>query len=326
MIRKKIWIPEVEQHNSCQTIELPPVGVEGYYYIDLIDKNTGNTKQHWEFKNTITDFGINMMFICGTTIDAGVFSWCAVGDGTGSTNFNDTTLQNQIGSRVNTGGSLTSGSNSIPEYHWIRINRIFNESQANGTLREVGFFTGSADNSMTCRSLFYDSLGNTTTINKTSQDILNITYEFRIYSSQSDVIGSFQIAPSITSNYIIRPQGMLQSNGWERLVRRFSFWQPQALVSSTAFLNTRTGFNNPVGDQPSTVTSFPYVNNTFYRDVQYTWLDILANFNTSTLVWRYHSIGAGDAQWYWQMSLNPAVPKNSDQRLDLILRQSISRI
>jgi hypothetical protein len=332
-MRNRVWIPE-NTSSSQETVNLP-VGVEGYYYVDLIDKDTGQVKQHLEFKNVITDTGLNLMFIGNSGLTNDVFNWCGVGSGSSTPSTLQTNLDIPIGTRVNTGTSLSSsGSNANPEYHWIRINRRFTENQSNGLLSEVGFFSGSTGNNLTSRALFRDAAGNPTTITKTNQDLLDITYEFRLYAPTQDVTGTFEFRPGSSSVYTIRPQGVLQTFNWVVLVNRITDWidttNPvvglSALATSSSFFNTRTGLNNPNGSEVTRAFLSPYTPNSFFRDVRFFWNDISANFDIAVVVFRFNYRSILDNEWTWQMSIVPPVQKVIDQRFDLILRLSINRV
>ncbi len=327
-MRTRVWIPETQSVESCNlVVDLPTIGLEGYYYIDLIDKDTGKVKQHLEFKNIITDFALDTIMSSFTTLTNGVFRFCGVGTGSSTPNASQTSLDNQVGGRITTGTADSFGTNTAPEYHWLRINRRFIESEVNGLLTEVAFFTSATGNNMTSRALFLDARGQPTTITKTNQDLLDITYEIRLYAPTQDVTGTFEFRPGTSSVYTIRPQGVLQTSGWVAMMNRISAWLPSAFATSGTFFNTRTGFNNPSqGSLVSQVSSSTYITSTYTRDVRFFWNDLAANFDIATIVWRFVDRIGGDADWHWQMSLNPPVQKVVDQRFDLFLRQTIGRV
>ncbi len=87
--RKRLWIPESDKI-PVHHIELPPVQIGGYYYVYLIDAETGEVKRELEFPNLITDSGLDFIGQ-GTSLDT-IYTTLAVGTSNTTPTVSDTAL------------------------------------------------------------------------------------------------------------------------------------------------------------------------------------------------------------------------------------------
>lgn len=162
------------------------VGVQGWYDIYLIDKESGNTKKHLSFPNMILDVGLAQL-VMGTSLvgdnTTSLAHECVVGSGSTPPAATDTGLVSEVASTSNN-ASIGDVSSSGPEFSWrqTRRSRVFETNEANGNLSEVGFRQGSSGQVFLSRQLMRDDLGDPTTITKTSNELLRVDYSVRVYA------------------------------------------------------------------------------------------------------------------------------------------------
>ena len=140
------------------------------------------------FKNTITDIGLNAK---GT-------GWglrCVLGTGASPITTSHTNLGNmvalfnsKVGDSYHNGSPYGLVTSSTPYYGWKRGTYRFDAGNGTGTLSEVGLTITSsgADYKIAMGSLIKDNLGNPTTITKNPDELLDISYEVRLYAKMTD--------------------------------------------------------------------------------------------------------------------------------------------
>src|SRR5690606_35683965 len=217
--RRRIWVPEAPMLNLRRYIEVGAVrhavAVEGHCTVELIHARTGLIKRRLHFRNLITDAGLDAL--AGGAGIGGLINYLAVGTGSSWPSYADTSLDAEIERTTSNGGFGDSdamvGSGDLVEY-WRRIRtRVFTEDQANGNLAELGFFSSSSGGTMWNRQLFRDELGNPTTITKTNEDQLRVTYEYRIYPPWDDVVQEIEVN-GVPIEVVNRAQAVTNSQRW----------------------------------------------------------------------------------------------------------------
>lgn len=321
-MRTRIWLPEPNP-----VIKLPPVGLEGHFVVDVIHAETGEVKQHLEFKNLLTDglmngLGNNTLFI------SGAFAFLDVGTGTATPQTTDTSLQSSLGLRTNFSAGVpeVTLNNTSPEYTYRRITRIFTEAQVNGNLTELGFWSAGSGGVLTNRSLFKDSAGNPTTVLKTASDILRVQYEYRLYAPLFDVTDVISIG-GVTTTYTIRPQRVQDLSGWSILLDNFGLWTPYSRVHDSNTLQVRTGQNDATPNDDASSSLAPYSAGTFYRDLTITVAPSIGNYASGFGLFTYNPFRVSLLlPTLWQLQLSPRVQKTIDQQFSITLRQTWSRL
>ena len=333
-MRNRLWIPETHQESRPPTIH---TGLSGYFHVQLINAETGLIKQELRFKNRLTNGcldGIGSgLFSIGLTVG---FNALAVGTGNSTPLVTNTSLDNELVRTTSDGGIAdVVGSNSSPEYAFVRRTRVFTTAQANGNLRELGFFTSPSGGTLMNRSLFRDSAGNPTTIVKTSQDILVVIYEWRLSAPQNDQTGSLLYFNNTeSSNWILRPQGVNQSTHWVIAPLSMGDWidndDELAYFSNSTFFNTRTGINTPAGSAGdiTSVTPQTYIPGTYQRDVNYQLgiLDGNLSGGISLFVFTPWTLNQLDRRYLYQMSFDPPLLKNNVRQIDFTIRYTWDRV
>ncbi len=323
--RKRIWIPE-HKNLKAEIIELPPIQLGGKFIVDLIEAKTGVIKQHLEFPNLITDRGLDLIGE-GTSLDT-LYNTLSVGTDNTAPTVSDTTLGASVTSSANNGGDAdVDSTSSSPEFAFRRRTRIFLEDAANANLTELGWVVGGQTAN---RALFKDLNDNPIAIEKTTADILRVVYEYRIFAPLNDVTGTIGAGGLATASidYTIRAQNVNQANGWPNLLTNMGDYStPEARVHETQIIGSRTGDNNPSPRASESTSSFlAYSAGTFFRDMSYEWSPSDGNFgsNISLITWNPWST-PGDLLT-WQMHLSQSIEKTENNKLDIIFRQSWTRV
>ncbi len=182
-------------------------GVAGWYKIEAFrvdaqgEEVPGSRRiaADW-FPNLITNAGLDLL---GTTGSTPVQSFCRVGSGNTAPAFTDTALVSQV-AVSSTVQSDTSGVDRTGAFYgWRRRTIRFAAGTAAGTLAEVGVSATNAG-PLFSRALILDGGGNPTTITVLSDEVLDVTYELRIYPAMADATGTVVIA-GVTYTWTARP-------------------------------------------------------------------------------------------------------------------------
>ena len=272
-MRMRFWVPEKDSSDMPIDVTIP-IKMEGYYYVDLLDKDTGEVIQHLEFPNVITDVGKNLL---GTSQIANIIAFLEVGTGGAAPTTSDTALaaplsprSNNTGNNVGADSGAVTGSNG---YVWRRISRILNDTEANGNLAELGFWTAGTGGTLFSRALFKDGTGTPTIVTKTNQNVLRVIYEYRFYPPQNNFVlsGSTNFRGTLY-NYTLKASN-IYSSAWIDSTFNFGNW----ITDSTWFLNNLTTVTDVTSSFPTTgafafgsdATPQAYVNGTYYRDANF---------------------------------------------------------
>ena len=237
----------------------------------------------------------------------------------------DTALGNEIASTTNADGqSDEDGFEIAPvEFAFRRRTRQFGQFEANGQLRELGWLVGGV---LANRTLFKDAEDNPTTIIKTKRDILKIVYEYRVFAPLNDVTGTFVFTDGSASvAYTVRPQNVISDNGWNSLLDFMGATGFEARVHESNDFTDRTIDNNPSPRDSSDSSSFPpYVDGTFFRDIEHFWGFIDGNFgsNINLVTWNNW---ATTSELLWQMHLSSSIEKSINNRLAMSFRHRWTR-
>lgn len=321
--RKRLWIPESDQIPSKPIIEMPPIEIGGYYYVYLIDAETGEVKRELKFPNLITDSGLDFIGQ-GISLNS-IYNTLAVGSSNTPPTISDTALGSLVATTTNSDGqSDEDGFATAPvEFAFRRRIRQFGQSEANGNLRELGWSVGGV---IANRTLFKDAEDNVTTIIKTNRDILKIVYEYRIFAPLTDVTGTFLFTSSSASVvYTIRPQSVNSAAGWRSLLTFMGSDISEARVHESNAFTDRTVNNNPLPRASEDSSSFvPYITGTFFKDIEYSYGFTDGNFgsNINLVTW---SPWTTTSELIWQMHLSSSIEKNVNNRLNISFRQRWTR-
>lgn len=181
-------------------------GYAGWFKIEAhrVDANgdeipgTRRVAADW-FPNLITNAGLDLL---GTTGGTYVYNFCRVGSGNTAPQPTDTALVAPVASS-STGQASSDGVNRTGTFYaWRRRTVRFAAGAAAGTLAEVGV-APAGTGSLFSRALILDGGGNPTTITILSDEVLDVTYELRLYPTLTDATGTVTIA-SVNYSWIAR--------------------------------------------------------------------------------------------------------------------------
>lgn len=337
--RRRVWVPEAPLINlrKYQEVSVIRTGVEieGYFDVELVHARTGLVKRRLRFRNIVTNAGLD--FICGAdnTVNQSVEHinrYVAVGTGSTPPTVNDTQLEAEIARTNNNGGfsdQITfEGAGDLRLYNGLRRTRVFTEGEANGNLTELGMFNAAAGGVMWNRQLFRDELGNPTTIVKTPEDQLRITYEYRVYPPFDDEIYEVNVNGTPTQ-VTMRAMRVATTSGWGYATTNggqvnylgFVFGGTGSRAHTQTALLSRSASSDPTGSVSATsAVRHDYVAGTFYREREDIFSPAVANQVNSWI-----GVGSHSSTAIFQLLLNPGITKTNTERLVLLHRFSVAR-
>lgn len=332
MSRIRIWVPEHTGTDIPNVQHAMSLQIEGFYHVELLDKHTHEVKFSSTFKNVITDAGLDRL-MAGTDDFSTIVRFLEAGAGTTTPTVADTTLVSPLTPRSSGSGNFADEVTFIDSGSYTYSNftrtRIFNDTEANGVITELGFFNAATAGIMFSRVLIKDNFGTPTSIVKTANDILRVRYTIRLYhpTNNSTVTGSFTWR-GITYSSSIRAYGISGTQWNSNFFQSFGSWFLSRIrFFATGTLNDVTGALAGWGTEllsgAQTYTNIAYTNGTFYRDFQFVLGPTAANGTGSAIAL---NVGASEfAGPTFQQIITPGIRKTSAQTLTLRYRLSISR-
>jgi hypothetical protein len=332
MSRVRVWVPEYSHPDPLVVQQHIGIQLEGIYHVELLDKHTHEVKFSSTFNNIITDAGLDRL-MTGTDVLESLVRNLEAGTGTTAPNTSDTTLVAPVTPR-------SSGSGNFPDevtyvdsgsYAYTNIfrTRIFNDTEANGVLTELGFFNAPTAGIMFSRVLIKDGTGTPTSIVKTSNDILRVRYNLRVYlpTNNNTITGSFTWR-GVTYSSSIRAYGTNSAVWGSSFFNDFGSWNASRIrIFSTGSLTDVTGSLNGWSTELNTIgqvaTNLTYTNGLFVRDVEFVLGPTLANGSGSAVAINLGSISSLGITY--QQVISPPIVKTSAQTLTLRYRLSVSR-
>ncbi len=309
-------------------IASPATRFEGHVVVEKVHARTGLVTQRLAFKNLITDAGLNAL---GSTARISTFDYLAVGTGSTAPAVGQTSLVGEIGRTNNKGGLGESNATQVSStYYEYTYTRTFYESEANGNIAELGLFSASSGGTMWMRQLLRDSGGSATTITKTSEDQLRITYKLRCYWPTADV-GSVVTISGVSYTFNSRAQSVNDVEAWGRrasdnvgILGSFGFSTAagiymEANESQTLGAVTANTFG---GDTQSTTTLQTYGASSYYRDIEFIYQLDKANYTLG--IGRFTGPVCTAFRTH-QTSVTPRIAKDNTKRLTIYFRCSWGR-
>ncbi|RTL03516.1 hypothetical protein EKK58_12875 [Candidatus Dependentiae bacterium] len=193
-------------------------------------------KQETPFQPQIITDAFFETWLNDTAARLGLFSYCAMGNGTLAATASDTTIS-QVSTRfpVHTSGTLyTVGANTITQ----TIEYRSTQGQVIGVVSEVGLFGSSTGGQTMMRSLIKDAGGAATSLTLTSMDFIYVKWRVTATVNTSDVTGVINIG-GVNYNYTLRPCH------WNLdLTNNTTTSNPFAVVSNATGVNSYLGFSS----------------------------------------------------------------------------------
>jgi len=207
------------------------------------------------FSNLITDYGLDAI----ATIESGIANNCFVGSGNTPPAVTDINLAGGIASTQNK-ISETSGKNLTEGYSWQRRVWEFAAGTATGNLSEVG--VGRTSNTLFSRALIKDAQGNPTSIAVLPQEVLQVTWELRLYWPQPPVTGTVNIPGSGTHDFTLQAVNQDAAQQWRI--------EASYLCDLSHLYNYVQLYSGGVsqGNAPATITHAPYAKGLFQKPAE----------------------------------------------------------
>lgn len=301
--------------------------------------------------NLLTNAGMNAFATVGPYDQ--LFGYLQVGTGSATPAYTDTSLSVL---RAGSGTAPEAGAawairreiGTMPYYYEMDVRRSFAAGAANGNLTELGMWAA-YHGLLVSRALITDIHGDPATLVVAADEILEVTYTWRVYIPTTDVTGTTSIK-STSYDWTLRPCAIHQYGsysssqaGWPHAyngIASHSTYGPRAYCTSDVS-NPTTTANSAVSNatalgamntQPITTSSAPsarqisaqipqtYVANSFYRETIFEWGLDRAN-HAALGLWQFQT-GFGA----FQLCLDgDTVSKNNTERMRMVLGLSWAR-
>lgn len=283
------------------------------------------------FPNLILNAGLDRM---GNSSGGGGF-WrnCQLGAGTTPPTVTDTALESL---QAAVQGSTSDPFNTAlvegpPRYVRHRRTYRFPEGEAAGTHTEIGIGWGNSGSTLYSRALIRDSGGNPIAITVLPDEVLDVTYEWRIYPPTGDTTGTRNISGT-DYDYTIRACEADTINtqfgaGWG-FGTGPTFGSASALKPENGGHATYTGsigdwLSSPSGSSATSgatlsVSNAAYTPGNYYRDGTLSWgLGGSGGIRSVRYCWTW---GA------YQIEFDPPIPKDATNILSLTFRNAWARL
>lgn len=321
------------------------MGMHGYFTVELIHKPTGLLKRKLQFKNIITTAGLNWIAAgSGATLGWGLSfasdsgTYMGVGTGTSTPAITDTALGAQV-VRTNSRGSptipQTSGFAGDYSYAYVEQTRVFLPGTGTGNLTEVGLFNASTGGTMWTRQLFKDEFGAPTTIVKTVDDELRITYQLRV-NIATTTHDTTQTIKSVSRNLSTRAYDIDLSGRWGSttigngmVYNMGKDWRTNGsgLLYSASAMPSITAAQTGVGTANSTGSFGSYSTPDRFRDGTFVWNPGLGTLDIGSVTWGSSNWGSTAANSALVITtINPAVTKTDTERFTFVGRFSFDSV
>lgn len=280
------------------------------------------------FPNLITNAGLDFLGTTGTTPVQG---YCRVGSGNTAPANSNTALVSQV-AVSNTLQAETTGVNRTGTFYgWRRRTNRFAAGAAAGTLAEVGVSPAAAS-ALFSRALILDGGGAPTTITVLSDEVLDVTYELRIYPTLADATGTVTIA-AVVYSWTARPlTNVAYDDAWSATIGQgigfntnsgnVSIAGPSVVAAIPAQGATPSSPVFAGAMVPQAYTSGQYARS-FLIDMGLNDANIAGGIGGFFAAVQANSTGQSGGAWTW--GLSPKLPKTSQFVSTFTVRQTWGR-
>lgn len=205
----------VRNHNRIEAETQIVTGMSGHFILEKLKCDAhgrpieASRVRVAEFDNIITNQGLNRI---GTNSDW--LSAVQVGSGTAAPSVNDTGLQSFVAGTTTEQATSSSAQSTTPYYITRSVTRRFGTGAAAGNLSEVGVGWAATGSTLFSRALIVDGGGNPTTITVLADEVLDVTYQLRVYPPSTDVTGSVTITGIGSVATTIRAANVTNAANW----------------------------------------------------------------------------------------------------------------
>ncbi|WP_312237310.1 hypothetical protein [Stenotrophomonas sp.] len=278
------------------------------------------------FPNLITNAGLDFLGTTGATL---VYGFCRVGSGNTTPSATDTALVTPVAVSSTAQATANGVNRSGAFYAWRRQTTRFAAGAAAGTLAEVGV-SPAGTGALFSRALILDGGGNPTTITVLSDEVLDVTYELRLYPTLADATGTVTIA-AVSYNWIARP---LIEAGYDFSWKDNVGYGVMPRTSNGSSLSPSVASNLPAqsatlvdGISAGALTALAYVAGTYARSFRFD--SGLNDANVSGGIGCFFATGDPTAVQgmfgVWAWGLTPKLPKTAQTVATFTIRMSWGR-
>lgn len=289
--------------------------LKGFFGVRLIDAATGRIRYASPDleSNLIVNQGVYRM---GTGI---FFTHCHVGTGSVAPTVTDTSLTSFLAYTPNVYAAANGvQTTTLPYYGWRRLTFSFDAGTVVGNISELATAWGAAQNTIFSKSLIKDN-GVPITLSVTSTDILQVVYELRNYTPETDLSFSAVIAGVLT-DCVARPSYIGTTWGLSTIN---TFFGSADVGYSTAYESDVLGTitSGPTGlNANCSHTVGTYTANTTSRPFTLDFSLSQGNFPTGI-----GSVLCRNTLGHWQVSFSPKIQKTATKTLALNFQSTWGR-
>lgn len=294
------------------TINMKGGQLAGRFKIEAIKPDgTVRLLADW-FENLITDNGLELFGNSSTYL-----TYCQVGTGSTTPANGDTALVSRIAGTSTQQATSQGAQASAPYFCWRQKTFRFAEGVAAGNLAEVGVGAASTGNLLS-RALILDNMGSPTTITVLADEVLDVTYELRVYPATTDWTGTVTL-DSVDYDVVGRAAGVTSNSYWTIGANGTN----NVVASSSAYngaIGAITGLPSGSTSSTSSFSTASYSAATLRKDATLVW-----GLNNGNLAGGITAIRAPFGVGNYQFSFDPAIPKDDTQILSLTVRNIWAR-
>lgn len=190
-------------------IVLPGSKLQGFFKLEAVRLDgTKRLLADW-FPNLVTDSGLNRI---GT---GSYLTACHVGNDNATPNVLDTALGGFMRGTTTVQASSHGAQSTPPYYGWKTITYRFPLGGVVGNVAEVGIATSALSTAILfSRALVLDEFGAPTTVTVLADEVLDVTYQLRLYPDLVDRTGTITITGSGTHDYVLRASSVTDNTTW----------------------------------------------------------------------------------------------------------------
>lgn len=243
-----------------------------------------------------------------------IADWCKVGTNSTAPANNQTVLLGYVAVSNSIQAQNQFTQATAPYYGTQTRTYRFAVGAAAGTLAEVGvgWATGNATNTLWCRALILDANGNPTTITVLSDEVLDVTYELRLYPDMVDKVFTTTIG-GILYDCLLRPSSVTDNTPWTYPFSGFT----NATTVGTVYNGTLgSALIAPNGLSSSNTSALKgtYAPGTYTNTFTCTW-----GLSAGNLAGGITAVRLITTAGAYKMSFNPAIPKDNTNTLNLAM-------
>lgn len=299
--------------------------VQGWFKIEAVKvdangvpiESTRYTKADW-FQNLITNAGLEAAAV------GSYLGECRVGSGNNTPNVLDTALETQVAATT-TVQSQNSSAESTPPYFGSQTNVYrFDAGVATGNLSEVGI--GPPSDDLYSRALILDGGGDPTTITVLSDEVLDVTYQLRLYPPLVDVTGTISIGGD-DYDYTIRAMDVTSASLWALGVSGeiAGFFTTNGVVAYDGAIGAITASPSGTSSAASSIVNAAYSATTHRRDATVIFGLDDANFGGGIMSISARFGVSGGHFGGMQIEFDPPIPKTDSDTLTFTFRHVWAR-